>query len=349
MQVVDHIIQTEPRAFFLFDPTALNNQCHLFSLLMAQKEQPVDRRFFYHLFILSHAFVSNPKLQDQICQKALREMSQSSPNQELSTFLKHPDTVSPRLKASRVALGQLFMEHMQKASDPELRSMLSENLQLETTNRSGTVDTIPKFAGVSHFLETLAKENIPLVFKVKVITPQGTGTFSHCNQPLHTLPPETPVVVVEMMAPSRELSFQDCVSLMTKCPSFVFRSMKKSDLHPESSCLFCTENQVDVTPYQQDLAPVLSKPRKMLLALAADFVCEEQKPFVRLFTDTRFPKMMRLFHQTIPKIGQYKLSRTERGHRSVFHVYPDCASEAAKPTMLMNGSYNAHVANRGIE
>ncbi len=362
MAVIDHLVTSHPEALFIFDPTAFNNQCHLYALFVAQAinqnqgdTQSLDRRFLYHAFFLSYAFLTDPKLLDQVACKALATMKAEPPSKEFRLFLK--DSGGLRTHASRQALNQLFAEHMKKALSsgegalyPELAALAHADLQLAPSSGKGALYTYPKLAGVAYLVDVLFKERIPLLFKVKVVTQQGTGSFTYSHQPVQELPPKTPVVVFEMVATGEELSYVECRDIAKRCPAHSRRNVSSKDRHdPKASCLFCTPSKVNVASYQQRFEPIFAKASEMFFALGADFVLQNQKAFLPFFSDrASFPQLTALFEASVPNIQHLFLSMTTPLNMSVSHVYADCASHASQNTLVIEASYETHLKARGL-
>lgn len=387
MQAIDHLVVSKPESLIFFDPAAFNDQCHLYALMVAQvvtqtkiqtivssiiktnenKALPeginnlihgycckVDRRFLYLSFFLSKVFRTGRELLDKVIYKHLKSMK-VEPSRKFRQFLQIPGTES--IHVARTALNILFEDYMKSVLTagegplyPELLSVANENLQLVPSYKQGTLYTYPKFAGVAYFIDALAKENIPLLFKVKVMTKEGSGSFSYSNQDFTILDPATPVVVFEMIATGDSLTYLECDQMARKCPTYFFHNISKQERHKVTeTCLFCTPKTVDVAPYKQKFVPALEQSNHMLLALGADFVQQNQKSFVTFFADrVKYPKLTTLFAESIPTIHKFFLSMSKALNMSVDHVYADCASEAMKSTLLMNATYLQHLRTRGI-
>lgn len=382
MKIIDHLVKANPEALFLFDPTAFNNQCHLYALFVAQAinqskiqsvvsslmpisqviepapegyTEFVDRRFLYLSFFLSYAFLTDPKLLDNLACKTLAVMKLPAPSKEFRLFLKDPR--SNRARASRSALNLLFAEHMKRifASQesslyPELAAIANADLQLAPSNGIGTLYTFPKFAGVAYLIEALFREKIPLLFKVKVMARDGVGSFTYSVQNLKALEPTAPVVVFEMVATGDSLSYLECRDIAKRCPTHSRRNISSKDRHkPTESCLFCSPQKLDVTPYQKQFQPVLASANEMFLALGADFVLQNQRPFLAFFSDReKFPQLTALFEASVPKIEQCFLSMTKPLNMSVSHVYTDCAAKASSPALIIDAAYETHLKDREL-
>ena len=351
-KIIDHLLVTRPEALFLFDPTALNNQCHLYALMTVQA---VDRRFLHLSFFLSHAFATDSKLLDKLVCKTLSAMQLAAPSQEFRGFVK--DSQGVRMRAARQALNRLFAEHMQttfaSGKGPlysELSAIAHADPRLESTDGKERLYTLPKFAGVAYLIDVLAREKIPLLCKVKVITNEGTAVFTHSNHDVRALAPDAPVVVFEMVATGEGLSYLECHKIAQKCSTYSYRNASRAKRHPvEEPCLFCTPKRVDKAPYQQRFEPTLQRTDELFLALGADFVLQNQRPFLPFFSDRHnFPHLTQLFEASVPKIQECRLSMLEPLNMSVSHVYTDCAALASQETLVIEASYETHLTTRGL-
>ena len=382
MKIVDHLVRENPEALFLFDPTAFNNQCHLYALFVAQAvnqakiqsigtsvipmpgaattapqdfREVIDRRFLYLSFFLSYAFLTDPKLLEKLSCKALTVMKAAAPTKEFRLFLKDPESI--RTHASRSALNLLFAEHMQKVFasgegplDSELTAVAHADLQLTPSSGKGTLYTFPKIAGVAYLIDALFRERIALLFKVKVIAKEGVGSFMYSNQDIQALEEAAPVVVFEMVATGDFVTYLECRDVAKRCPSHSRRNVSSKDRHkPTEQCLFCSPNKIDIAPYSQKFQPALVKANEMLLALGADFVLQNQQPFLNFFSDReKFPRLTDLFESSVPNIEQCFLSMTKPLNMSVSHVYTDCAARAAQNKLIIDAAYEAHLNDRGL-
>lgn len=379
MQIIDHLVIANPEALFIFDPTAFNNQCHLYALIVAQAvNQPkiqsvvttllkmpdnvkgvlkgyiecIDRRFLYLSCFLSYAFLTDPKLLEKVACKALTAMKEAAPSKEFRLFVKDPGNT--RTHVSRSSLNVLFETHMKETlasgENSELAKIAHANLQLAPSSGRGTLYTFPKFAGVVYLVETIFYQNISLLFKVKVITKEGVGSFSYSSIDIQALGPMEPVVVFEMVATGDNLSYLECRDIAKQCPTHSRRNVSSKDRHdPKKSCLFCSSKQIDVGFYQKKFQPILSRPRDLFFALGADFVIQNQKPFLPFFSDPiAFPQLTHLFKTSVPNIKASSLSMTDSLSMSVSHVYTDCAAQASKSSLVIDAAYETHLQERGL-
>lgn len=374
MKVIDHLVAKNPEAMFVFDPTAFNNQCHLYALMTTEtitqvktlraaldvfsltpvgqtiQGYYVDERFLYLSFFLSYAFLTDPKLLEKLTCKVLQTMKEPEPTKAFRVFLKDPGSLSSRIHASRLALNLLFAEHMKTVLSGELAAVANSNLQYKSDGGTGTLYTLPKIVGVAYMIDAMAKERIALHFKVKAITQEGTATFSCSPQNLAELEPSTPVVVFEMVVAGDSLNYTQCRDIAKRCPSHSRRNPSSRDRHkPSESCRFCTDKRVDVTPYLHKFERILAQSDKMFLALGADFVREKQSSFLPFFTDReKFPLLTALFEASVPNIQKMFLSMNASGNISVSHVYTDSAARASESALLIDDSYETHLTKRKL-
>jgi len=364
MKIVDNLVRKNPEALFLFDPTAFNNQCHLYSLFVAQavnqmkttssREVP-DGRFLYLSFFLSYAFLTDPKLLERLACRTLTVMGDPAPTKEFRLFLKDPGSI--RMHASRRALNLLFAKHMQRVCASietplgrELAEVANADLQLPSCGGKGTLYTFPKMAGVVYLIDTIFRERIALLFKVKVLTKEGVGSFIYSKENLSELEPTTPVVVFEMVATGESLSYGECRDIAKRCPSHSQRNVSSKNRHdPTEACLFCSPQELDATPYRERFEPVLSERDEMLLALGADFVLQEQESFLPFFSNgEKFPRLTELFESSVPNIKRCFLSMAKPMNMSVSHVYTDCARFALKNKLVIDAAYERHLEERAL-
>lgn len=372
MKIVDHLVRENPEALFLFTPTAFNNQCHLYSLFVAQavnqakiqsavgsimpdSPESIDRRFLYLSFFLSFAFLSSQKLLEKLACKTLTVMEAAAPSKAFKVFLK--DSQGLRTHASRSALNVLFKEHMQKLFnsgegplDSELGVVANEDLQLAPILGKGTLYTFPKLAGVAYFIEALSKEKIALLFKVKVVANEGIGSFMYSSQNLQAFESRAPLIVFEMVATGPSLTYLEYREIAKKCPTHSRRNVSSKNCHKATeSCLSCSHKRLDVGPYEQKFQPVLASAKDTLLALGADFILQSQQSFLGFFSDReRFPRLTALFEASVSKIECCFLSMNQPLNMSVSHVYTDSVGMALRNELVMDATYETHLKNRGL-
>lgn len=352
---INAFLISKKEALFLFDPTAFNNQCHLYALMLAQKRY--DERFLHLSLFLSYAFLTDSSLLEKVGEKACKEkeISYPSPKRAFFTFLKDPQ--GERTRASRVALIALFESHLKSTLKDEESALYKElyliakmDLSLPASSGSLLVYTYPKFAGVAYMLDAVIRDRLPLLFKIKVMSEKGTGTFFYSSTPEENVCDDASVMVFEMLATDEHLTYSECREIAKRCPSHSRRHPKKTDRHPEDeACLFCTDKRIDVLPFQQRLLPAFRELDKMFYALGADFTIENQKPFHSFFKDENtFPILTELFIKAVPNIEKFSLSLHKPLNMSVSHAYTDCKERAFSETLIIDAPYEKHLNERGL-
>lgn len=352
---INRLLISKKEALFLFDPTAFNNQCHLYALMVAQKKS--DEQFLHLTLFLSYAFLTDSSLLGKVCDKASKEVliNYPTPKKAFYTFLKDPE--GERTRAARIALVALFESDLKKALSTEESELYKElyyvarqDLQLPPTSGSGTLYTYPKLAGVAYMINAVARDQLKLLFKIKVMTVQGTGSFTYCSTPAENVSEETPVMVFEMIATDENLTYVECRDIAKRCPTHSRRHPRTADRHKvEESCLFCTDKRADITPFRERILPALQAMDKMFYAMGADFILENQKPYLAFFSDeSSFPILTRLFQESVPYIEKFALSLSKPLNMSVSHAYTDCKSHAFQDALLIDAPYEQHLRVRGL-
>lgn len=209
--------------------------------------------------------------------------------------------------------------------------------------------TFPKFAGVVYLIDAVAKEKIPLVFKVKVVAEEGAGSFSFSKDDIQKLDPSKPVIVFEMIATGESLSYLDCHEIAAQCFNHSRRNIRSKDRHSSKiDCRFCSPKRIDVAPFKARFIPILEDTEEMLLALGADFTIQKQESFLPFFETEKYPRLSALFQRAVPKIQDCFLSRNKAMNLTVSHVYADCAKYAAKEELVIDAFYDKHLQARGL-
>jgi hypothetical protein len=352
---VSRVLMSKKGASLLFDPTAFNNQCHLYALMVAQKK--LNERFFHLAFFLNYGILTDTSLMGKICDKTAQEITLSypEPKKKFYTFLKDPE--GERTRAARIALVALFESDLKKTLSSEESALYKElcyvarqDLQLSPSSGGGTVYTYPKFAGVVYMVDTIARKQLPLFFKVKVMTTQGTGSFTYCSTPIEDLRDETPLIVFEMIATDDNLTFTQCCEIAKRCPNHSHRNLRTAERHKEEeTCLFCTDKRVDTTLFKERILPVLAAKDQMLCALGADFVLHYQQPYLPFFSDqSSCPTLAKLFQAGVTNVEKFALSLNKPLNMSVFHAHADYKSNALQETLVIDASYQQHLQRRGL-
>jgi len=345
IKVIDYLASIE-EAFFLFDPMSMNHQCHIYALIAAKLfagDKGVDRRFLYHFFFLSLAFVNDSKLLVEVFNKASKQLG----IEVTEKFLK--DSSGKRVFASRVALNRLFIEYMKKevAYSEELSLIAQADETLFLPAPKCSLYTFPKFPGVIYFIDAIAKESIPVVFKIQVIAKEGLATFFHTNYDVAEIDPKKAVIVFDLVASSEEMSVSDCLREAKKCSAYSQRYLSQKSRHPVSEkCFFCMEEKIDPHPYQEQFSAILRSEERLLHAVAADFTEEVQSFFLPLLD--RCEKLGALFRESLADVERCHLSGRKPLHMSVHHVYPEMLERAVGGRLVMSANYRDHCVERGL-
>ena len=365
---------TEKDTFYLIDPMALNNQCHLYSLRAAQirkkypgktekekMERNEENRFLHLSFFITFSILPDTGLLMDVVKKALREMKEKPPVPvvHFKTFLR--DDGRCREKASRIALNQVFERYMKeilsklKVEKPlyaELSDIAHEKLQIISNRGYDLADTYqytyPKIAGIAYFIDAIAQEHIPFVLKVKVLTKDGYGgTIVQASGKIHE---KDPVLVFEAYATDGSYSLPTCESESKRCPSAFRRHSDKNKRHLEDeTCFFCQKVSIDLQPFHQRLQMAMKNPEEMLYALGADFILNIQKDFKVLFeNNAKYPLLSKIFHDSIPKIKELGLDMNNPETFSVCHVHPEDSKEALSENFQLEVRQEVFLRRRGI-
>jgi len=384
MKVVDHLVSTNADSYFLFDPAAFNNQCHIYALIVEKSVQQirtdraiqaalkadnaavittdyyrptkrVDARFLYYSFFISFAFINDPKLCVGVVSKAMSELKMAPPTKKQKNFLQ--DVGNIRIPAARKALNVLFADYIKSATvdnhDPvstELATLANENLLVPASSGKESLYTFPKFAGVIYFINEIFAQNVALMFKVKVIDKEGTGSFSISNRDITSLEGATPIIVFEMVVAGKSITNLEIRDLAKRCSAYSQRNASSKHRHAEKeTCLNCSLKRIDIEPFVNIFNPILTKTDELLKALGADFILQAQKPFAVFFSNAeRYPQLTRLFQESVQNIKPFALSMSEPMNMTVSHVYSDNAQRASKPEMVLEDSYENHIKKRGL-
>jgi hypothetical protein len=344
-----HNLLFEIGDFHYLDPMAFHDQCHLYALRAAQigakksdKTERSEENKFLHLTLFLSKHFSDLKKRVNIYVAAATVLKLKFPHSEnkFRAFLQDEGGCLER--ASRRALNGLFESYLKgtlaslKSFAPlyqELALMADENLQLETSRKGLLMYTFPKLAGVAYFVDTLARENIPFVVKVKVLTKEGAaGTLVKASHPAKG---ETPVIVFEGIASDGSYSIPEVRERATNCPTFFFR---RGSVHEdEKNCFYCKWTTIDLTPYRERLERVMANPQEMFYALGADFILQQQKTFKPFFENQgKYPLLSKIFKEAVAKIEKLGLEMDRPTTFSVCHVYTTEAEVALSERLLID-------------
>lgn len=383
IKVSEYLI-TKKEAFILFDPTAFNNQCHLYALMTAQiaekakidllgsrispqvpsakpasnrdSVQEVDVRFVHLSFLLGYSILTDASLLGKIVKKIPKEIIGETTHSEKDFEVLIKDPTGERTRATRIALSNIFKAYISSSfssqNDPIYRELitLANDPRLLVPYGTEKLYTLPKFAGVAYFIDTIARKQIPLMFKVKVLTKERTGFFCHSDKDLRGVPQDSSVIVFEMIAYDEALTREKCLEITKRCPQSSERDVKSKNRHDtKERCLFCNPAKVDITPYKARYLPALRASSDMLFALGVAFIQERQPQFQKFFSDSiAFPILTKMFHNHAPNVERLGLASTKASNIYVSHVFVDCAEFAERESMIMDAPYKAHLRARGV-
>lgn len=352
---------TKKEAFILFDPTAFNNQCHLYALMTVQnaektKTDLVDERFVHLSFLLGYSILTDASLLGKIIKKVPKEIRGEIPHPEKDFDVLIKDPEGERTRATRIALNKIFKDYITSSFNSQKKPIYEELIrlandpQLFVSYGSEKLYTVPKFAGVAYFIDAIAGKQIPLMFKVKVLTKNGTGFFQHCDEDLKGRPQNSPAIVFEMVAYDDTLTREKCLIITKRCHRYSERDIRSKNRHDMSkTCLFCNPIKVEVTPYQARYLPTLKTASDMLFALGVDFVQVMQPQFQKFFSDPEaFPILTEMFLKHASNVDKLGLASTKGSNLYVSHVFVDSAVFATQESMIMDATYESHLHARGL-
>ncbi len=376
---VNVFLLSKKEGLFLIDPKDHQNQCHLSSMravqIMAVYSQQTEEeklskngenRFLHLSFFLSLSLISDMNLFVKTIQAAMKEMKAKAPapKNKFQDFLR--DQKRSRENAARQALVDDFESHIKSLfassaeSSPlrsELHLMAQEDLQMSSSfdpmisnislNKEKTF-TLPKLAGMAHFVSEIAKKNIPYVIKVKVMTKDGVaGTVV---KPFGEIQAKTPVIVFEAIATDGSFSLPVCTEEAKKCHQYFFRHPDRKMRHDEQKkCFNCTFSAIDLQPYRERIEQAAKSPEEMFYAVAADFMAQVQPEALPLFDNReKYPLLSKIYRESIPKVSELGLSRNNPVTFSVCHVHPDNGLHALSETLFLDASPEAILKNRGM-
>ena len=343
---VNTFLLKERQGFFLIDPATLNNQCHLHALKAYQIERLSrikeltrgDEHRFLHLSLFLHRSLMEGNTLLRVVRTTLEEMGEKMilPKRTFKRFIH--DEGHHREKAARLALNNLFEKKLKEELKPqtplyqELYGIAHENLQLTSTRgaKFGTFFTYPKLAGVVFLIDTIARENIPFVLKVKVMREEGVaGVIVKASR---TLEANEPVLLFEGIAHEKPLIHYKAMS--AHCPSSPFPSNKKHG--KEESCPSCTLIEgVDLTTHEERMDELIKHPEEMFYALGSDFTLEGQKKFIPHFVDTeKYPLLSKIFEESVVKVDRLGVGTKHPSTFAVCHVSLESSSRALSPKVI---------------
>lgn len=363
---------SQKQGFFLIDPAAHNNQCHLYALKAAriqvlyshkteeEKLAQTEENRFIHLALFLSYFFKEPNAYLKIIEETLKQTGQKAPTpkKHFQAFLR--DEGSCRERASRLALNELFRKDLLKSLSnhpsplySELHTMALEDLEISQDAGFGVhhkekIYTYPKIVGVAYLIDVIAKENIAMVLKVKILTAKGAGGV--ILQTNREIQPHEPTLVFEAVATEDSYSLTQFKKEARNCPTYTYRHPEKNKLHDEKKpCFFCTKHPVDLVPFQERIKTAMQSPEKMLYALGADFVVTAQQSFQPLFANyQKYPLLSALFEEALSDRQKLGLVNPDPQAFSMFHVHTEIGSEALSEKMALDRSSEMLLKERGI-
>lgn len=353
MKVSAYLI-TKKEALILFDPTAFNNQCHLYAMMTVQivkNAKEIDERFIHLSFLLGYSILTDASLLGKIVKKVPKEIMGDIPHPEKEFEILIKDPTGERTRASRLSLNKLFKDYIYSSFSSENMPVykelfrLANDPQLFVSYGPEKLYTLPKFAGVVYLIDTIARQQIPLIFKVKVLTNEGTGFFQHSDRKSGNA-----AIVFEMIAYDDAFTRELCLDITKRCPRNSERDVSRKKRHDEKeTCCFCTSLKVDIAPYQTRYLPILKAASEMLYALGVAFIQERQPQFLKFFSDSKeFPILAEMFRYHAPNVDKLGLASTKASNIYVSHVFVDSAPFAEQDSMIMDAPYESHLSERGL-
>jgi hypothetical protein len=362
---VAFLSKKENDGFSLLDPAAFNNQCHFYALFSAKIRnhyktksleeklaKTQENRFLHLLFLLSFTFLNERRLLCEAIRLAANQDKIALPaNQKLfNDFIK--DSQGFLVRTARQSLNEVFERCIKETFcaaqekgllHKELYQLSLEDLRLPASRGHINLYTFPKLAGVAY----LINENMPMIIKSKVVTPEGTvGTLVYQSAPIKE---DESVLVFEAIT-SEQLSIDQLEEMAKGCPSYFFRNVSSRNRHKDNeSCLFCHSASIDLEPYQTSFKKATTNIDKSLHALGADFIKELQLPFMKFFKDpVKYPMLTEIFQKAVPNIDALGLSMKKPIAFTVDHIYVDDARHALQPQLRMNSSPETYLKERGF-
>ncbi len=374
MRIHEYLL-THRDGFFLADPRAFNNQCHLYSLIMAQikkfyhlkteeeKRAATDENRLLHLALfLNYSLCSYTKLLVKVALTAIRQMGIQPFNQQFTKkrfvqFLR--DDGRSREIAARRAFNRVFERYMKdvllrrRDESPlakDLYELSQEDLRIQGVSLGFKFEklyTYPKLAGVAYMVDVLAQEHIPFVIKVKVFNSSGHGGVIRYAS--GEADPQEPVLVFEGFATDGSRSIQDCMEMAKACPHYLFRKSRIKRHSSTESCSYCKFTPMDLEPYRERLKLATADAKVMFYALGADFILHCQEPFKKFFKDSHnYPQLKELFDAACPKIKELGLEMHHPKAFSICHVHMDSARHAVSNDFSLDFSPKALLKKRQL-
>lgn len=385
---VNRYLLSQESAFALLDPVTYNNQCHLFALRAAQiqkkyrgksDEEKCDRneenRFLHLSLFLSYSLRSDKNTLISLIKQTMQKLNiKTALTQDHITFMRDDSCI--REKIARVALITLFKDSLQTSlalnaeQTPLYRelSILSKEEEALTIEAKGqALYTYPKLAGVVHFVDEMAKEDIPLIVKVKVLTQQGAaGVIVQSSREVED---HEPVIVLEGFATDgsefipfikdpmtkqfvkEPFTLPKCQECAVKCNEYFHRHVSSKVRHPSNEkCFYCTQAPVnDLSAYQEKISLAMESPEMMLKALGADFIEKVQSQFKSYFENTeKYPLLSRLFAESKPLAQKLELDMNHPTAFSACHAYVDIGYCGKSNALQLDMTHQKFLQSRGV-
>lgn len=350
---------TYKETFFAIDPMCFNNQCHLYALRAAQikmlypsrsaeakTERSPDNRFLHLAFFLSFTLIRDTEAFVKVIIKVCGELNIPfpSPRKQFMAFLR--DDGRFREKAARPALIQLLAASLrEKFASLQAVPLYQELLQIASEDLNAApshggdkkqVYSYPKLSGVAYMVDTLSRENIPFLFKVKVITPQGSPGIIQKGSA--ALVGKQPVLVFEAIM-TQAVTPAYVREEAKRCPSYYFRHPLPHNRHAAAElCLFCKSIALDLEPFRQRLNQLMVQPvERLFYALGVDFMRSRQPQFLGFFqNDEKYPRLSANYAKALPAIAELKVGMEEMTSFTICHSHCNSAEQAALETMLLD-------------
>lgn len=368
---------THKSAILLLDPRAFNKQCQLYALRACQihrtyhqktdeeKRAGTEENRFLHLaFFLNYQFRERETYVKTIL-SALRRMDLTpfSSKSDLKLFIKFlRDEDGSREKASRIAFNQIFESYTKGALDrlketdsfsQELSLLSHENLRAEGTSlgvKCEALYTYPKLAGLAFLMDAVARENLQFVLKVKVVNQKGCGgVVRYASGPIGE---NDPVIVFAGFATDGSCSVLKSMEEAKKCPSYLYRNSYSEKGHRHSlneKCFYCTPIDMDLRPQQERLNQVMASAKDLLFALGAEFMTQEQRPFIAFFKNPdKYPRLAELFQNSLSKIGELELMTNQTRSLAIYHTYTEIGERANSDAFALDASPEQFLISNGL-
>lgn len=385
MQVHSYFL-AKKAAYFLLDPVINNNQCHLYSLTAVEllkgyaekseaerRSKTSENRFLHLLALLSSTALAESDPYAKVVQKHY-QVAFGDPIQDEKKFITYvKDPQGFRLKAARSALSDFFRERLQRVLSLGESERERELYQLSLENDVSSLEkfyTLPKLAGVDHFMRQGALHALTMVFKVKIIAERQSCTLT--LSPLYALlekftafpkavlnlvreyaiEDSESVVVLEALstASASPQSLYAMMSAASRCPSSFYRKPRARNRHEaKEACSFCTRNDDLRSSKEERISTLLLDPNELLYALGAEFLQKEQPKFLHHFkNEQKYPELHALYHRVKEKGRALGLTICSPTAFHLVHIYPDNAGHAFQEEARANYSPEDFLKLRGL-